>query len=144
MCSQINWWGQSPALDLVSFCLGPEEGSGVAPATPTADGAAASASPAATAASDDGHADGSLPTEFNILVLGAGDIRHILRTGAVARRRGLRVRFWVAERGMELVARQLLQLALAYAPAERIGLQLKAEMFLEILGNSHVRAQTAE
>lgn len=137
MCSQINWWGQSPALDLISFCLVPE-GSAASPAT--ADGAVG----AAAAASDDGHADGAPPTEFNILVLGAGDVRHILKTAAVARRRGLRVRFWVAERGMELVARQLLQLALAYAPAERIGLQLKAEMFLEILGNSHVRAQTAE
>jgi dynein assembly factor 3 len=91
-------------------------------------------------------ADGGEDAEVNVLLMGAGDIRHILRTVAVLRRTGSTrpIHFHVAERGMDLIARQLLQISLAYTPSHRLGLQLKAEMFLELLGNSLVRSQTSE
>lgn len=134
--SLVNWWGFTPALDLISHAQRCAE-------TAAGADAAGGAASAPAAADDAGGSDGS---EVNILLMGAGDIRHILRTVAVLRRSGSTrpVHFWISERGMELIARQMLQLALAYAPPERLGLQQKAEMFLELLGNSHVRSQTSE
>ena len=117
----VNWWGQTPALDLLQDVRSAET------------------------KGDDGK-----PQEINVLLMGAGDVRHILRTVAVARRKAAtgsvtpHIHFWVAERNVELLARQMLLLALAYAPSDQLGLQLKVEMFLELFGNSMIRSQTSE
>lgn len=148
----INWWGFSPSLDLTqlqkssgthcfilrlwSFVICDVEWLCIliswSPAT-TADGAA-------------GNDESATRDELNILLFGAGDCRHILRTLASLRLKNSqqKVNFYVVENYVELLARQILLLSLAHEPAQKLGLRQKAEMFLEIYGNSHVRAQTSE
>ncbi|XP_021420940.2 dynein assembly factor 3, axonemal [Oncorhynchus mykiss] len=81
--------------------------------------------------------------EVNVLLVGSGDPRHILKTIA-----GLRdtdtLHIWVIENSMDVVARQLLLLFLALTPQESMGLHEKTEVFLELFGNSEVRSQTEE
>ncbi|KAF0025364.1 hypothetical protein F2P81_022245 [Scophthalmus maximus] len=81
--------------------------------------------------------------EVNVLLVGSGDPRHILKTIA-----GLRseesLHVWVIENSMEVVARQLLLLYLALVPQENMGFNEKTEVFLEVFGNSEIRSQTEE
>ncbi|XP_072463710.1 dynein axonemal assembly factor 3 isoform X2 [Notamacropus eugenii] len=110
----VAWWGLSPAMDLQAECP---------PDAPSP-----------------GH-----PPELDILLLGSVDARHILRTLAQAPRWPLRrLNFFVLENNLEAVARQILILNLAFEPPEKMGLQEKSEIFLEIWGNGLVRTQVAE
>nr|XP_046233594.1 dynein axonemal assembly factor 3-like isoform X1 [Scatophagus argus]XP_046233595.1 dynein axonemal assembly factor 3-like isoform X1 [Scatophagus argus]XP_046233596.1 dynein axonemal assembly factor 3-like isoform X1 [Scatophagus argus]XP_046233597.1 dynein axonemal assembly factor 3-like isoform X1 [Scatophagus argus]XP_046233598.1 dynein axonemal assembly factor 3-like isoform X1 [Scatophagus argus] len=81
--------------------------------------------------------------ESHVLLVGSSDPRHILKTIA-----GLQhienLHVWVIENSMEVVARQLLLLYLALMPQESIGNNEKAEVFLEVFGNSEIRSQTDE
>ncbi|XP_010750116.3 dynein assembly factor 3, axonemal [Larimichthys crocea] len=81
--------------------------------------------------------------EVNVLLIGSGDPRHILKTIA-----GLQdeesLHVWVIENSMEEVARQLLLLYLALMPQESMGRNEKTEVFLELFGNSEIRSQTEE
>ncbi|XP_078019577.1 dynein axonemal assembly factor 3 isoform X1 [Epinephelus lanceolatus] len=79
----------------------------------------------------------------NILLVGSGDPRHILKTISSLRdEESLHV--WVIENSMELVARQLLLLYLALMPKESMGTNEKTEVFLEVFGNGEIRSQTEE
>ncbi|XP_033840364.1 dynein axonemal assembly factor 3-like [Periophthalmus magnuspinnatus] len=79
----------------------------------------------------------------NILLVGSGDPRHILKTIAeLPDKHNLHV--WVIENNMEVMARQMLMLYLALMPHDNMGLREKTEVFLEIFGNSEVRSHTAE
>ncbi|XP_010902966.1 dynein assembly factor 3, axonemal [Esox lucius] len=79
----------------------------------------------------------------NVLLVGSGDSRHILKTIAgLSNTDTLHV--WMIESSMEVVARQLLLLFLALTPQESLGLHEKTEVFLEVFGNSEVRSQTLE
>ncbi|KAM9716598.1 dynein axonemal assembly factor 3 [Menidia menidia] len=79
----------------------------------------------------------------NVLLIGSGDPRHILKTIAgLQDKQSLHV--WVIESSMEVVARQLLMVYLALMPHEIIGINEKAEVFLEVFGNSEIRSQTEE
>ncbi|XP_056222504.1 dynein axonemal assembly factor 3-like [Seriola aureovittata] len=81
--------------------------------------------------------------EVNVLLVGSGDPRHILKTIAgLQNGEGLHV--WVIENSMEVVARQLLLLYLALMPQESMGLNEKTEVYLEVFGNSEIRSQTEE
>ncbi|XP_066538492.1 dynein axonemal assembly factor 3 [Hoplias malabaricus] len=81
--------------------------------------------------------------ELNVLLVGSGDPRHILKTIA-----GLKetdsLHVWVIENSMEVVARQLLLIWISLASPESMGMQEKTEMFLELFGNSEIRCQTEE
>ncbi|XP_036447377.1 dynein assembly factor 3, axonemal [Colossoma macropomum] len=81
--------------------------------------------------------------KLNVLLVGSGDPRHILKTIA-----GLRdtdkLHVWVIENSMEVVARQLLLLYLSLTTPESMGLNEKTEVFLELFGNSEIRCQTEE
>ncbi|XP_022075621.2 dynein axonemal assembly factor 3 [Acanthochromis polyacanthus] len=81
--------------------------------------------------------------DANVLLIGSGDPRHILKTIA-----GLQdtqsLHVWVIETSMEVVARQLLLLYLALIPQESMGINEKTEVFLEVFGNSEIRSQTEE
>ncbi|KAM7381745.1 hypothetical protein PAMA_012540 [Pampus argenteus] len=81
--------------------------------------------------------------EVNVLLVGSGDPRHILKTAA-GLRDGDRLHVWVIENSMEVVARQLLLLYLALMPQESMGLNKKTEVFLEVFGNSEIRSETEE
>ncbi|XP_076615769.1 dynein axonemal assembly factor 3 [Chaetodon auriga] len=84
-----------------------------------------------------------LEGEVNVLLLGSGDPRHILKTIA-GLRNGESLHVWVIENSMEEVARQLLLLYLALMPQEWMGNNEKTEVFLELFGNSEIRSQTEE
>lgn len=81
--------------------------------------------------------------EVNVLLVGSGDPRHILKTVAGLREKDS-LHVWVIENSMEVVARQLLLLYLALMPQESMGLNEKTEVFLEVFGNSEIRSQTEE
>lgn len=79
------------------------------------------------------------------LVVGAGDCRHILKTIVYACRHGQTdLDIFVVENNLEIYARDFLLLSIAFEPKERLGLQEKTELFLELFGNSLVRPQTSE
>ncbi|KAK2158864.1 hypothetical protein LSH36_162g02003 [Paralvinella palmiformis] len=81
--------------------------------------------------------------ELNILMIGAGDCRHILKTLARSyRHRQRKIHFYILENNIELYARHMLLLTLALEPKIRMGLQEKTELFLELYGNSLVRQQS--
>jgi len=132
----INWWGLSPATDLLAMDA---RRAALAAKVAAATGAD-EATGAEAAVPDDGRRD--------ILVAGAGDVRHILKTMAEQRKRpdsaGKPIHFWVAEHSIELLARQMFQMALILEPQENVGIQEKCEMFLETLGNTHIRGRTSE
>ncbi|XP_074793901.1 dynein axonemal assembly factor 3 isoform X3 [Natator depressus] len=112
------WWGFSPALDLQRECL--------------------ESSMAHLCLSQD-----DLP-ELNILLVGSVDGRHVLRTMSQAHRwPRRRINFYIVENNLEALGRQLLFLSLALESPEKLGLQEKSEMFLELLGNSLIRSPTA-
>ncbi|KAM3923359.1 dynein axonemal assembly factor 3 [Leptodactylus fuscus] len=82
--------------------------------------------------------------ELNILLVGCGDGRHLLKTICQARRwPQRRLNFFIIESDLELLARQMLFLTLALENPEHMGLQEKCEIFLELFGNSLVRSKTA-
>ncbi|XP_077169739.1 dynein axonemal assembly factor 3 isoform X2 [Paroedura picta] len=54
-----------------------------------------------------------------------------------------KISFYVLENNLEALGRQLLFLSLALEPLEKMGLQEKSETFLELMGNSLLRTQTA-
>ncbi|XP_066463853.1 dynein axonemal assembly factor 3 isoform X2 [Eleutherodactylus coqui] len=82
--------------------------------------------------------------ELNILLVGCGDGRHLLKTISQARRwPQRRLNFFIIESDLELLARQMLFLTLALENPVQMGLQEKCEMFLELFGNSMVRSKTA-
>ncbi|XP_048374144.1 dynein axonemal assembly factor 3 isoform X3 [Sphaerodactylus townsendi] len=112
------WWGFSPALDLQAMYM--------------------DTSVEHLHMSEDG------TPELNILLVGSADGRHILKTMCQAHRRPRRkINFYVLENNLEALGRQLLFLSLALEPLEKMGLQEKSELFLELMGNTLVRSQTA-
>ncbi|KAG7274466.1 hypothetical protein CRUP_001431, partial [Coryphaenoides rupestris] len=80
--------------------------------------------------------------EVNILLVGSSDPRHILKTIEGFEDTDRRLHIWVIENNMEVIARQLLLLYLALE--ENGSIHRKAEVFLEVFGNSEVRSETWE
>ncbi|CAH8610256.1 unnamed protein product [Schistosoma bovis] len=81
----------------------------------------------------------------NILCVGMGDSRHILRTlSSRFSGRNKFETFYLIEPFHETYARQMLQLYTALEPYTRIGLQEKVEMYLEIFGNVMIRDVTSK
>ncbi|KAJ0060217.1 hypothetical protein NL108_004074, partial [Boleophthalmus pectinirostris] len=79
----------------------------------------------------------------NILLVGSGDPRHVLKTIAgLPNKHNLHV--WVIENNIEVIARQMLMLYLALMPQGSMGFSEKTEVFLEIYGNSEICNHTAE
>ncbi|XP_033751780.1 dynein assembly factor 3, axonemal-like [Pecten maximus] len=116
----ITWWGFSPALDLQDTDL-------------------ISALKELRLDSDDG------PEELRILLVGAGDMRHLLTTIARSyRHRKRKLHFYIIENNLELYARDMLFMTIALETQKRMGLQEKTELFLELFGNILVRKQTSE
>lgn len=78
------------------------------------------------------------------MLVGQGDIRHILRTVATATRVSTppKIHFWIYEDTPELIAKQILLLTLVLEPAAKIGPREKTEMFLELHSNAHIRSKT--
>uniref|UniRef100_A0A8C9WMW5 Dynein axonemal assembly factor 3 n=1 Tax=Scleropages formosus TaxID=113540 RepID=A0A8C9WMW5_SCLFO len=86
---------------------------------------------------------GSQEGDVNVLLIGSGDPRHILKTVAHLGDTDT-LHIWVIENSLEVVARQLLLLYLTLVPQESMGPQEKTETFLELFGNSKIRSQTEQ
>ncbi|XP_059476374.1 dynein axonemal assembly factor 3 [Neocloeon triangulifer] len=82
----------------------------------------------------------------NVLLVGVGDLRHVLRTIAQSyrHRSNRHLNMHVLESSLEATARQLLLLNLALEPADVLNPLQKARMFLEIHGNTLVRPNTQQ
>ena len=117
----INWWGFSPSLDLQKLYY---ENSKLS-------------SKKKTDENDE---------VLNILIVGAGDQRHILETIAARKKypQKRQIRFYVYEKMLELYARDFLLLSLAIEHPSKRGIQEKTELFLEIFGNLLIRDYTSQ
>ena len=85
--------------------------------------------------------------EVNVLLVGAGDGRHIINTLIKSKSstpRSRHINFFVVENCMEPLARQMLLLTLLLEPQEEMSMTEKCEKFLELFGNSLLRSQTEE
>ncbi|XP_014662967.1 PREDICTED: dynein assembly factor 3, axonemal-like isoform X1 [Priapulus caudatus] len=82
-------------------------------------------------------------SELNVLLVGSGDSRHIIKTMAEAWRfPSVKVNIYVIEHSLQVLARHMLFLSLALEPAQHIGLSEKTSLYLEIFGNSLIRSST--
>ncbi|XP_041366025.1 dynein assembly factor 3, axonemal-like [Gigantopelta aegis] len=114
----ITWWGFSPAIDLQEKGI-----------LETVEKLSLK--------------EESYPDEVNMLLVGAGDIRHVLKTVAQrGRHKRRKINFYVVETALELYARDMLFMAIALEPQSRMGLQEKMELVLELYGNILVRNQS--
>ncbi|XP_005110757.2 dynein assembly factor 3, axonemal [Aplysia californica] len=113
----INFWGFSPALDLQQTGLAEMSSKLIC----------------------------SIPDELHILIVGAGDFRHVLMTVARRYRHSKKkLKFYVVESALELYARDILFTMIALEKQENMGLQDKTELFLELYGNALVREQSSQ
>ncbi|XP_014279744.1 dynein axonemal assembly factor 3 isoform X1 [Halyomorpha halys] len=84
---------------------------------------------------------------INVLLIGSTDGRHILKTMSALRRHSVddcEVNFFVMDLTSEFVARQLLLFTIALEPEDRLGIQEKARLWMEIYGNTLLRPVTAK
>lgn len=80
--------------------------------------------------------------EYNVLMIGSADGRHILQTLSNLCIHRSRVNIYVEESNLENIARQVLLMNLALESSEDLNLQEKAEIYLELLGNTLIRSDT--
>eukprot|EP00794_Sanderia_malayensis_P016957 gene16957-18664_t len=119
----VTWWGFSPALDLQSCDL----------VTKSRDLKVVK------------HATAAEKDTLDVLLVGAADFRHILKSIALRKRhKTKKIKFYVIENNLEVIARQILFASIIFEPKEKLGLKEKVELFLELFGNSLVRPQTDE
>uniref|UniRef100_A0A0A1XSY3 Dynein assembly factor 3, axonemal homolog n=1 Tax=Zeugodacus cucurbitae TaxID=28588 RepID=A0A0A1XSY3_ZEUCU len=90
----------------------------------------------------DGDATGA-SKQLNILLFGAGDPRHIIKTMAkMYQRKGSRVSFFVLDGCIEIVARNMLLLGIALEHPESFHLLRKVHLFMDVFGNALMRPST--
>ena len=80
-------------------------------------------------------------TTAKLLLIGSGDIRHVLHTCAQTTRP---MQIFLLESQLEIYARQLLFLQLIWRSNEQLGLQEKCEHYLELFGNLMLNSHTEE
>jgi len=82
----------------------------------------------------------------NVLLVGAADLRHVLKTCAFRARKKIKaeLNFYIVENNLEVIARQILLLSIILESKESLGLKEKVELFLELFGNSLIRPLTNE
>lgn len=86
-----------------------------------------------------------LEDEYNILLLGSFDARHILKTlSRKYRHKKVKINFYVIEGILESVAKQLLLLTVALQPSTELGLVQKTRYFMELFGNTLIRPAVAK
>lgn len=78
---------------------------------------------------------------LQLLLIGSGDIRHILHTLPSTTRP---IHIHILESQLEIYARHLLFLQLILAPNDQLGLQEKCEHYLELFGNLHINTHTEQ
>ena len=110
----VAWWGFTPAIDLL-------------PLLPKSHTSA---------------------REVHILLVGTSDFRHVIRTLGTHlpdySHSDITLHFHIAEGSVEVLTREIMFATLLTEPHSAIGLQERVEMYLELLGNLHIRTQTFE
>eukprot|EP00795_Rhopilema_esculentum_P012846 gene12846-3592_t len=82
---------------------------------------------------------------LSVLLIGAADLRHILKTCALRRRhKNSKLQFFVVENNLEVIARQMLFISIIFESKDSLGLKEKVELFIELFGNSLMRPKTDE
>ncbi|XP_023175144.2 dynein assembly factor 3, axonemal homolog [Drosophila hydei] len=81
------------------------------------------------------------PDALNILICGGADPRHVIKTLAKRYTHGAKpkLKFYLLDACVEIMARNMLLLALALEPPESFSLVCKAHLFMDIYGNSLLR-----
>lgn len=79
------------------------------------------------------------PEIINILLFGNTDSRHILRTLAKSYKHNVKVNFYVLDGCIEIVARNMLLLAIAMDDPAQLTVKGKTHLFMDIFGNSLLR-----
>lgn len=84
--------------------------------------------------------------EVNVLLVGVSDLRHVIRTLGthLPNLKHIKFHFYIAESCIEVLTREILFSVLLTEPLAVFGLQKRVELYLELLGNLHVRSQTFE
>ncbi|KAK1931528.1 Dynein assembly factor 3 [Phytophthora citrophthora] len=125
----VSMWGFSPAYDV---CSGFSEWS-----------KSETGNAAASANSDAGSEEKISAEPINVLLVGPGDVRHVLAT--IARRRRYEahrpVHIYIYEKAIETLARDLLLLQVAFNAD--VPLRQRCNTFLEIFGNARVQERTS-
>ncbi|XP_026804057.1 dynein assembly factor 3, axonemal homolog [Rhopalosiphum maidis] len=96
-------------------------------------------SPCLDLAAYDEVGDGNL----NVLIVSAGDTRHLLQTLAKRYKHSYaKICIYVYEPVVDMYARHIQQIALALEPVDRMSLQYKVRTWMELYGNSLVKPNT--
>lgn len=103
-------------------------------------GEAEGEAPSAEEETDAGGDATSAVKQLNILLFGAGDPRHIIKTMAkMYRHKGSRVNFYVLDGCIEIVARNMLLLGIALENPQSFHLMRKVHLFMDVYGNALLR-----
>lgn len=84
-----------------------------------------------------------LPKKLNILLIGCGDPRHIIKSIAKSFHHNAILSFFVIEGCPALIARHMLLTTIALEPPESMSLQGKTQLFMDVFGNTLLRASSA-
>lgn len=84
-----------------------------------------------------------LPEKLDILLIGSGDPRHIIGSVAKSFHHNATLNFHVIEGCPALIARHMLLTTVSLEPAESISLQGKTQLFMDLFGNTLLRASSA-
>lgn len=82
------------------------------------------------------------PSELNVLLFGSGDPRHILKTIAKSYQHKVKLNFYIVDGFLSAVARNMLLLTIALESPELISLKSKTHLFMDVYGNSVMRASS--
>ncbi|XP_050095342.1 dynein axonemal assembly factor 3 homolog [Anopheles aquasalis] len=84
--------------------------------------------------------DGELPASLNILLFGSGDPRHVLATASkLFQNPQLTVHLYLVEGCIELIARHMLLVAVAFENPTQLSVRGKTDLFLDLFGNTLIR-----
>lgn len=127
----VNMWGFSPGFDMLHGVPGLKASSGQEPTK------------AASVATSSGAADSGADAEpIHILLVGPGDVRHVLAAVAHRRRYGESTRplhIYIYEKSIETLARHFLLLQIAQD--WQLPLRQRCNLFLEVFGNARVQVR---
>lgn len=84
-----------------------------------------------------------LPQKLTILLIGSSDPRHIIKSIAKSFHHNATMHFYVIEGCPALIARHMLLTTVALEPSESMSMQGKTQLFMDLFGNSLLRASSA-
>lgn len=83
------------------------------------------------------------PQNLTILLIGGGDPRHIIKSIAKSFHHNVTLNVYVIEGCPALIARHMLLTTVALEPSASVSLQGKTQLFMDLFGNTLIRASSA-